>query len=92
MSFQWNDRSRSSEREPDVIKHLTKHGNSLALVIDKPILDLLGIDADTPLEVKTDGAGLHVRPARGTGGDADLKKGMARLKKRYGNALRRLAE
>ena len=29
---------------------LVKHGNSLALVIDKPILEMLQITADTPLE------------------------------------------
>jgi hypothetical protein len=28
-----------------MVKKLTKHGNSLALVIDRPILDLLKIDA-----------------------------------------------
>ncbi len=33
-----------------MIKKLTKHGNSLALVIDRPILDLLRIDPDTPLD------------------------------------------
>ena len=38
-----------------VIKRLTNHGNSLALVIDRPVLDLLKIDGDTPLEVSTDG-------------------------------------
>jgi antitoxin component of MazEF toxin-antitoxin module len=75
-----------------VIKHLTKHGNSLALVIDKPILDLLGIDADTPLEVWTDGAGLHVKPVRRTRRDADFKKAWEAVKKRYGNAFRRLAD
>ena len=30
-------------------KLLIKHGNSLALVIDKPILDMLQISAETPL-------------------------------------------
>ena len=31
-----------------MVKRLTKHGNSLALVIDKGVLDLLGIGAETP--------------------------------------------
>jgi hypothetical protein len=31
-----------------MVKKLTKHGNSLALVIDKPILELLKIDQETP--------------------------------------------
>ena len=38
-----------------MIKKLTKHGNSLALVLDRGVLDLLEIDADTPLNIKTDG-------------------------------------
>jgi hypothetical protein len=37
-------------------KKLTKTGNSLALVLDRPLLAATGIDADTPLEVST-GAG-----------------------------------
>ena len=46
-----------------MVKTLTKHGNSLALVIDKPILELLKIDADTPLEITTDGKSLIIVPA-----------------------------
>jgi hypothetical protein len=38
-----------------MVKKLTKHGNSLALVLDRGVLDLLEIDADTPLNIKTDG-------------------------------------
>ena len=32
-----------------MVKKLTRHGNSLALVIDRPILDLLKIDPETPV-------------------------------------------
>lgn len=46
-----------------MVKTLTKHGNSLALVIDKPILELLNIDADTPLSITTDGKSLIIAPA-----------------------------
>jgi antitoxin component of MazEF toxin-antitoxin module len=38
-----------------MIKTLTRTGNSLALVIDKSLLEATGIAADTPLEVSTDG-------------------------------------
>jgi antitoxin MazE len=44
-------------------KTLTSIGNSLGLIIDRPILDLLKIDKNTPLEVTTDGKGLYIRPA-----------------------------
>ncbi len=47
-----------------MIKNLVKHGNSYALVIDKPILELLGITPDTPLEISTpDGKSLTMAPA-----------------------------
>ena len=47
-----------------VIKKLSKHGNSLALVIDRSILDLLEIDEQTSLEISTDGEALVVAPVR----------------------------
>jgi hypothetical protein len=45
-------------------KRLTAVGNSLALIIERPILDLLGIGPETDLEVTTDGKGLTMRPIR----------------------------
>jgi len=44
-------------------KTLTKHGNSLALVIERSILELLNIRPDTPLNVTTDGQALIVAHA-----------------------------
>lgn len=45
-----------------MIKHLTQHGNSSALIIEKPILELLGITNKTPLEIVTDGKNLIISP------------------------------
>jgi antitoxin component of MazEF toxin-antitoxin module len=47
-----------------MIKRLTAIGNSLGLIIDRPILELLDIDKETPLEVRTDGEMLIIRPQR----------------------------
>jgi antitoxin MazE len=45
-----------------MVKTLVKHGNSYALVIDRPIMELLHITADTPLEISTeDGKSLTIR-------------------------------
>ncbi len=41
-----------------MIKTLTTHGNSAALIIDKPILELLDISSSTPLKLVTDGKSL----------------------------------
>jgi antitoxin component of MazEF toxin-antitoxin module len=43
-------------------KRLTRVGNSQAIMIDKPIMDLLGITMETELEITTDGRGLHITP------------------------------
>ena len=45
-----------------MIKRLVTHGNSAALIIDKPILELLHLDKDTPLEITTDGRSLVISP------------------------------
>ena len=45
------------------MKKLTKIGNSLALIIDRPVLDLLHISIDSPLEISTpDGKKLEITP------------------------------
>lgn len=47
-----------------LIKKLSAVGNSLGVIIDRPVLDLLNITKNTPLEVKTDGVSLIIRPIR----------------------------
>ena len=47
-----------------MVKKLSAVGNSLGLIIERPILELLDINKDTPLEVKTDGEALIIRPVR----------------------------
>jgi len=47
-----------------MIKTLTRHGNSAALIVDKALLDVLRIDLETPLEIVTDGESMIVSPAR----------------------------
>ena len=72
-------------------KHLTSHGNSAALVIEKPIMDLLGITMKTPLEITTDGISLVVSPVRGIGREKKFEKALIRINKKYGKTLSRLA-
>jgi len=47
-----------------MIKTLTPIGNSLGLIIERPILNLLDIDRDTELEITTDGKTLMIQPVR----------------------------
>jgi len=75
-----------------MVKKLTKHGNSLALVIDRPILDLLRIDPETPLDVSTDGRQLIIAPARETSRRKKFEAAQELAHKRYARAFRKLAE
>jgi len=75
-----------------MVKKLSKHGNSLALVIDRSVLELLKIDEKTPLEISTDGAALIVAPIRDKKRRKRFEQAMASTNRRYANALRRLAE
>jgi len=75
-----------------MVKHLTKHGNSLALVIDKPILELLKIDANTPLEISTDGRVLIISPATNSSHKKDFENALKKINQKYCRALKRLAE
>jgi antitoxin component of MazEF toxin-antitoxin module len=75
-----------------MVKRLTKHGNSLALVIDRGVLDLLEIDGDTPLSVTTDGKCLIVTPVRDPKREKRFRAALEKVNKRYGPALKRLAD
>ena len=75
-----------------MVKKLTKHGNSLALVLDRGILDLLEIDADTSLNIKTDGKCLIVTPAQTPAREKKFQAALAKVNRQYGPALKKLAE
>ena len=75
-----------------MVKKLTKHGNSLALVIDKAVLELLKIDADTPLDISTDGDILFITPVRDKKKRKEFEQTLKNTNRKYSKMLNRLAE
>ena len=73
-------------------KRLTKTGNSLALVLDRELLDRTGISADTVLDVSSDGDVIVISPRRPKGRAEKLRKAMDRADERYAGVFRRLAK
>ena len=67
-----------------MIKTLTKHGNSYALVIEKPVLELLRVSPETPFEVVTDGQCLVLTPVRDRKDEAKFQKALDMVHKRFG--------
>lgn len=75
-----------------MIKTLTKHGNSYALVIEKPILELLRVSPETPFEIITDGRCLVLAPVRDAAEEKAFQSALDMVHKRFGRAMKRLAE
>ncbi len=75
-----------------MIKKLTKHGNSYALVIDKPILELIQATPDTPFEIITDGRSLVLTPVLDPEKEKKFDSAVAMIHRRFGNAMKKLAE
>ena len=74
-----------------MVKTLTKHGNSYALVIEKPIMDLLHIQPETQLEISTDGKSLLIRPVD-TARQEKFQKVRDKTFETYHEAFQKLAE
>ncbi|HEX4792411.1 MAG TPA: hypothetical protein VH370_01385 [Humisphaera sp.] len=74
------------------IKHLTRQGNSLAVIIDRPILDLLDIDEKTPLKLSVDGRKILLEPLSKQEITRRVGKAADKIERRLGGMFKRLAE
>ena len=74
-----------------MVKHLTAHGNSAALVIDKAVLELLHITMKTPLELATDGKSLIISPLRDGARASRFRAALEAVNRRHAKTLRALA-
>jgi antitoxin component of MazEF toxin-antitoxin module len=75
-----------------MLKSLTRHGNSLALVIEKPILELLGVSAETVFEITTDGHVLVLTPVKNSKQTKKVLAAAEEIKKQYHEVLKKLAD
>jgi len=74
-----------------MVKTLTRTGNSLALVLDKGLLEATGIDGDTKLEVSTDGDVIVITPVREAQHAEKLRAGVEAINARYAGVFQKLA-
>ncbi len=71
---------------------LQRHGNSVALVFDKTMLDALNMTADTPLHITLHGNSMVITPANVGIAEEEMEDAIARLRPRYQRMLEKLAE
>jgi antitoxin component of MazEF toxin-antitoxin module len=75
-----------------MIKKMIQHGNSAAIIIDKPIMELLDFDIDTPLEISTDGRNLIISPIKDIERMEKLKSSLSKLNQKHRRTLEKLAQ
>ena len=73
-------------------KKLTRTGNSLALLLDRGLLDATGISASTQLEISTDGEVIVISPIRSAKRTRRLRALMDQIHAEYAGTFKRLAE
>jgi len=73
-------------------KKLIQHGNSVALVIDKPILEMLKITNETIFELSTDGKNIILSPQVKNKQGNDIIKSLKKINEKYGSVLKQLGE
>ena len=75
-----------------MVKRLIQHGNSAALIIDKPIMEILNITNETVFELSTDGRNLILSPQTENNQENDIINSLEKINKKYGVVLKRLGE
>jgi antitoxin component of MazEF toxin-antitoxin module len=76
-----------------MIKQLRKVGNSNALILDKPILELLGLEEDGQVQLTIQDGNLIVTPTHPKRLDAEnLQKNLDYVVKKRRQVLKRLAQ
>ncbi|MCL2233639.1 MAG: AbrB/MazE/SpoVT family DNA-binding domain-containing protein [Treponema sp.] len=75
-----------------MVKRLIQHGNSAALIIDKPIMEMLKITSETTFELSTDGKNIILSPQIEHSQEVNILSSLEKVNKKYGSVLKKLGE
>lgn len=75
-----------------MIKSLTRTGNSVALVLDKQLLEAANLDPDAEVEVSTNGRVIVIAPVRSKREVDKFKRAEERMHEKFAGAFTRLAK
>ena len=77
-------------------KKLTRHGNSMALIIDKPLLQMLNITEETNLELFINNDSLVIRPvakkSRRAKSNKEIREIAQEIMDEYSDVFKKLAQ
>jgi len=75
-----------------MIKKLTRTGNSVAVVLDKPLLEAVGLDEDSEVEISTNGQVIVLTPKRDSARERKFRKSVEKINRKYAGLFRRLSK
>jgi antitoxin MazE len=75
-----------------MVKRLHAIGNSFGIIIDRVLLDAVGIERDTLLDISTDGKVLTIRPLDETSHKARVKRAATRVSQIHRDTFQKLAK
>ena len=75
-----------------MITKLTRIGDDVVLVLEKPLLDHLGLDENSEVELSTDGRVLVISPKRNPAREARLRNAMDEIDRKYAGVFERLSK
>lgn len=75
-----------------MIKNLVKHGNSWAVILDRPILNLLKIAPGSQVELTTDGKSIRITPVAVDDPKAKTRAARTKVNAKHVKAFKKLAE
>ena len=81
VTYRWNVR-----------KKLSRIGNSVGIVLDRPLLEQLGLEEGSEVEISTDGSVILLSPKRDEKREARLKDVSDWMFDKYAGAFKKLAE
>lgn len=73
-------------------KKLTRTGNSVALVLDKGLLEQLGLEENAEVELSTNGEVLVVTPIRDAVRERRFRRSAEKVTEKYAGLFRRLSK
>ena len=75
-----------------MVRKISITGEAGTLTIDRPLLDSLHIDENTPLQISTDGRRLIIEPVADPSRTERFERAVAEADRKYGRMFKRLAE
>jgi antitoxin component of MazEF toxin-antitoxin module len=75
-----------------MIKNLVKHGDNLAVILDKPFIETLHLSNSSSVDISTDGRNVIISPIRTESEFQDVMNSLNKINANHSDTLQKLAQ